>query len=128
MIDETLNASVPLNSQMIECKGRMMKRSFTATVLPVVSMVAFQITAVVMAIQAFIYATEGRWITASLGDVLEIAGIGPPPADWMNGSVYDMLWNEPLALTALVIGLLAATYAGIDRYERDAEKPVFVYP
>ncbi len=105
-----------------------MKRSFTTTVLPIVSMVAFQITAVVMAIQAFIYASEGRWLTVSLGDILETVGIGPPPADWMNGSVYDMAWNEPLALTALVIGLLAATYAGIDRYERDAEKPVFVYP
>ena len=105
-----------------------MKRSFTATVLPVISMVAFQVTGVVLAIQAFVYATQGRWMTASLGDVLEVVGIGPPPAEWMNGSVYDMLWNEPLALTTLVIGLLAATYAGIDRYERDEAKPVFVYP
>ncbi len=106
----------------------MMNRTFTTTVLPGIAMVSFQATGLILAIQAFIYATSGEWVTASLGDVLGAAGIGAPPAEWMNGSVYDMLWNEPLALVTLLAGLLAATYAGIGRYERDEAKPVFVYP
>ncbi|HWJ71689.1 MAG TPA: hypothetical protein VNX29_00830 [Kaistia sp.] len=105
-----------------------MNRYFTNTVLPIVSMICFEITALVIAVQGFVYMTQGKWISASLGDILETVGIGPPPADWMNGSVYDMLWNEPLALTCLVLGLLAATYAGIGRYEEEETKPAFVYP
>lgn len=106
-----------------------MNRLLTDRILPIATLMAFEISALVVAVQGFIYLRSGVWPSISLGDVLERMGFPAPPVEWMNGSVYDLAWNEPLALTALLLGLIAATYAAIGRYERDeAAEPAFVYP
>ncbi|MCX5479555.1 hypothetical protein OSH08_11110 [Kaistia geumhonensis] len=105
-----------------------MKRSLANAVLPMVTLMAFEVAALSLAAQAWFYFTAGTTVIVTLGGVLEASGIPAPPAEWMDGSVYDMVWNEPLALIAIVIGLLGATYAGIARYERAEREGNYVYP
>lgn len=105
-----------------------MNRSLANTILPMVTLMAFEVAALALAAQAWFYFTAGSTVIVTLGGVAEAAGIPAPPAEWMDGSVYDMIWNEPLALISIVVGLLGTTYAGIARYERAEREGNYVYP
>ena len=96
--------------------------------LPTVAMMGFELAALTAVIQIWLSLSAGHYVGLSLGDILQHLGVAPPPAEWMNGSVYDMLWNEPLALISLLIGLVAATYAGIERFEESRLQPAIARP
>lgn len=97
-------------------------------VLPIVALTGFALAALAALAQISLSLSAGHAVSLALADILPPLGVAPPPDQWMNGSVYDMLWNEQLVLVALAVGLLAATYAGIDRFEEQRMRPAVAHP